>query len=110
MLRLRSMATQLPHPRAHSLTHSLTHSLIRPCSVQPPSIQYGNTPFMAAVQNGKEETVVLLIGLKADINLKDEVTRGKGWEGVARADELYTLYEPTRVLADNARQFLACIS
>ena len=66
---------------------------------------------MAAVQNGKEETVVLLIGLKADINLKDEVTRGKGWEGVARAEGLYTLCTNLYAYStDTARRFVAHIT
>ena len=51
--------------------------------------------------------MVLLIGFKADINLKDEVTRGKGWECVARAGGLYTLCTNLHAYsADTARRSL----
>ena len=66
---------------------------------------------MAAAKNGKEETVMFLIGFKADINLKDEVTRGKGWEGVTRAEGLYTLCTNLHAYStDTARRFVACIT
>ena len=73
--------------------------------MQPRCIQFGHTPLAEAVKNGKEETVVLLIGFKADINLPDKVTRGMGWEGVARADGRYTLctnlHAYSQILRDN---------
>ena len=41
---------------------------------------------------GNEATVRLLLDSKADINLRGKVTRGNGWEGVARAGALYAMY------------------
>ena len=66
---------------------------------------------MLAAQKGKEETVGLLIGFKADINLRNEVTRAKGWEGVARAEGLYTLCTNLYAYStDTARRFVAHIT
>ena len=68
----------VPHPspsHAHSLTHSLTHM-----SVQPPCIQNGNTLLHEACDGGQVHCAKLLIGLNADPNLPNKVTRGEGWE------------------------------
>ena len=55
-------------------------------------MQSGDTPLMAAVQNGKkgneegkDETVRLLIGFKADINLPNKVTQGKALGGCGKS-------------------------
>ena len=62
-------------------------------------------------EEGKKETVKLLIAFKADINLTNKVTRGKGWEGVARAEGLYTLCTNLYAYStDTARRFVAHIT
>ena len=65
---------------------------------------------MLAARKGNEEVVGLLIGFKADINLRNKVTRGKGWEGVARADGLYTLCTNLHAYSQISRENLLLVS
>ena len=44
-------------------------------------MQNGFTPLMLASDNGHHETVEVLLAHKADVNAKDNVSRGEGCEG-----------------------------